>query len=259
MIQKYTFLSILFLLFTGCKPHTVYTEHALSNAVITDIQNLKPRLKRSITNQHQMVQVLNPANTFIINKESIPEKDRRPELSVEYDATHQIYYLPILSNNLTEKDLNVIKRALSLGQWITAFPLGVDYSYLHYKESNDKNKNLFRLVEASIDEPIELNFEDLDKPFVKIHKKDGSVIHTGELFRDLIHIKSFSTGWSLNDWDIKFANDIKGLSHPIRSGDTIYLIFIQVAQYHKPDFTHDHYYLNPIRMDYIDHINYVVD
>lgn len=253
-MQKYTFLSILFLLFASCKPSTVSTQNtpATTNAQI--------RFKRSAVNQPQLVQVTDLAPIFTISKDSIPEKDRRHELNSVYNVTHQIYYLPISSKNLTPSDLEIIERTLSLNKWVRRFPHTVEFSFLFYQEHDDPpQRNLVHQVNTPIKNPIEINFTNANEPFVKIHKKDGAIVHSGELFRDLFHVEPFSSVWNLDDWDISNANDIKGLSHPINRGDTVYLLFIQVVQYRDPDCSLYHYYLNPINMDNLDLISYEVE
>lgn len=260
-MKRYMLLQIMLLLVLGahCSPSLDKFPHSLLQHSATEIKNEKHlRIRRSLDNDSYSNSITSGSNVFVVCKEDIPEKDRRPVLTAKNHATHQIYYLPIAANNLNPKDLEIIKSTLVLGRWMKDFAPAVDYSFLHYQESRNLDKGSFRTVKAPIDEPIELNFEDLNNPFVTIHKRNGCIIRSGEVFRDLMHINSFSSKWDLHDWDIEFANDIRGLSSPIKSGDKVHLLFIQMIQYEKAKSSRVHYYLNPINLDSLDLISYTV-
>lgn len=253
------------MIFTSCKPSADRFIGASSTIQgkgqeAKVASNLR-RPSRSLHSQPQIVQASTPKPSpiFVINKESIPEWARRNALNnKQFHATHKIYYLPI-HKNITQRDLDIIEYTLSLRSWITHLPRGVNYSRLYFQQKKELNVNLYEVVSTSIDNAIELNFEDAEHPCVQIHKGDGSeVIASGSLFRDLVYIEPFNFPWNTYDLDVSLANNISDISSPIKSGDTVNILLIQVIEYKRSDLGHCHYYLNPINLDNLDLISYTV-
>lgn len=196
---------------------------------------------------------------FVVNKDSIPSDQQNEDFNLDTEAVQRIYYIPISSTEY-EESLDFIKNnVLTFNQWHhhkDGFP--GEISTLYFKE---KNSNTHMLANEKIHvDTIVLDFNNTENPYLKVIPTDRE----GDIVRSNDTLYQTFTSWNINDDDICKVNDIENFPHPIRSGDTIYILFIQVAQIYKESYQNMQdsvilSYLKPINLESIKAISYVVN